>query len=139
LAFAPPEKEGNNMIAGVFEIRRSVAVIVVACLLIVGGVTGAVLSSWAKHNPVAVAPPASIGVSGKNAEAGPPNAMGFAPVSKLALAAVVNISSSRIVKTPQAPFSPFFDDALLSTISWRSVLSANAARFRRHCHSGWIF
>jgi hypothetical protein len=74
------EKEGNNMIAGVFEIRRSVAVIVVACLLIVGGVTGAALSSWAKHNPVAAAPPASIGVSGKNAEAGPPNAMGFACV-----------------------------------------------------------
>ena len=41
------------MIAGVFEMRRSVAVVVVACLLIVGGVTGAALSSWAKHNPVA--------------------------------------------------------------------------------------
>lgn len=45
------------MIAGVFEIRRSVAVIVVACLLIVGGVTGAALSSWAKHNRVMAAPP----------------------------------------------------------------------------------
>jgi S1-C subfamily serine protease len=98
------------MIAGVFEIRRSVAVVVVACVSIVGAVTGAGLSSWAKHNPVAAAPPASIGVSGKNAEAGPANAMGFAPVLKPALAAVVNISSSRIVKTPQAPYSPFFQD-----------------------------
>jgi serine protease Do len=104
------EKDGNNMIAGVFEIRRSVAVIVVACLLLVGGVTGAALSSWAKHNRVIAAPPASIGISGKSAEPGPPNAMGFAPVLKPALAAVVNISSSRTVKTPQAPFGPFFDD-----------------------------
>jgi serine protease Do len=31
-------------------------------------------------------------------------------VLKPALAAVVNISSSRIVKTPQAPFGPFFED-----------------------------
>ena len=98
------------MIAGVFEIRRSVAVIVVACLLIVGGVTGAALSSWAKHNPVAAAPSTFTVGAGKSAEAGPPNAMGFAPVLKPALAAVVNISSSRIVKTPQAPFSPFFKD-----------------------------
>jgi len=96
------------MIAGVFEIRRSVAVIVVACLLIVGGVTGAALSSWTKHNPVAAAPSTFIVGAGKSAEAGPPNATGFAPVLKPALAAVVNISSSRIVKTPQAPFSPFF-------------------------------
>jgi S1-C subfamily serine protease len=104
------EKEENNMIAGVFEIRRSVAVIVVACLLTVGGVTGAALSSWAKHNRVIAAPPAFIVGAGKSAEAGPPNAMGFAPALKPALAAVVNISSSRIVKTPQAPFSPFFED-----------------------------
>ena len=59
------------MIAGVFEMRRSVAVIVVACLLIVGGVTGAALSSWAKHNPVAAAPSTFIVGAGKSAEAGP--------------------------------------------------------------------
>jgi S1-C subfamily serine protease len=104
------EKEGNNMIARVFEMRRSVAVIVVACLLIVGEVTGAALSSWAKQNPAAAAPSTFIVGAGKSREAGPPNAMGFAPVLKPALAAVVDISSSRIVKTPQAPFSPFFED-----------------------------
>ena len=95
------------MIAGVFE-RRSVAVVVVACVSIVGAVIGARLSSWAKHNPVAAAPPVSIGVSGKNAEAGPANAMGVAPVLKPALAAVVNISSSRIVKAPKRITVPSF-------------------------------
>jgi hypothetical protein len=83
------------MIAGVFGISRSVAVIMVACLLIVDGVTGAALSSWARHNPVAAARSTFIVGAGKSAEAGPPNAMGFAPVLMPALAAVVNISSSR--------------------------------------------
>jgi S1-C subfamily serine protease len=72
------EKEGNNMIAGVFEIRRF-------------------------------------------------NTMGFAPVLKPALAAVVNISSSRIVKTVQAPFGPFFDDPFFRQFFGDQFLTANAA------------
>jgi serine protease Do len=98
------------MFKGIFEIRRSVAVAAIACVLIVGGVTGAALSSWAKHGSSSSALPAVVVAAGKSIEAAPPNALGFAPVLKPALAAVVNISSSRIVKSPRTPFGPFFDD-----------------------------
>ncbi len=98
------------MIAGVLQIRRSVAVAVISCVLIVGGVTGAALSLWAKHGSGISTPPAVVVAAGRSPDPGAPTAMGFAPVLKPALAAVVNISSSRIVKTPRAPFEPFFED-----------------------------
>jgi serine protease Do len=91
------------------QIRRSIALTAAVCILVVGGVTGAAFSSWAKHPSKDAAPNVIIAgtASGDSLTA---NAMGFAPVLKPALAAVVNISSSRVVKTPQAPSSPFFDD-----------------------------
>jgi serine protease Do len=98
------------MIAGMFEIRRSVAIAIVVSVLIVGGVAGGALSLWAKHDSAGLTPPAVVAAGGTNVEPGAPTAMGFAPVLKPALASVVNISSSRIVKTPQVPFEPFFDD-----------------------------
>jgi serine protease Do len=98
------------MIAPVFEVRRSVAVAVIVCVLIIGGVGGGALSLWAKHESAVSASPAVVVAAGRSAEPGAPTAMGFAPVLKPALAAVVNISSSRIVKTPRAPFDPFFND-----------------------------
>jgi hypothetical protein len=45
------------MAAGVFEIRRSVAVAVVVSVLIVGGVVGGTLSLWAKHDSAGLTPP----------------------------------------------------------------------------------
>ena len=98
------------MITRVFEVRRSVAVAVISAVLMVGGVTGVALSLWAKHDSGGSAPPAVVVAEARSAEAAAPASMGFAPVLKPALAAVVNISSSRIVKTPRVPFEPFFDD-----------------------------
>jgi trypsin-like peptidase len=72
--------------------------------------SGAGLSLWAKHGVSQSQLPAVVVAAEKKVEAVPPNALGFAPVLKPALAAVVNISSSRTVKTPHAPFSPFFED-----------------------------
>jgi hypothetical protein len=48
---------GITMAAGVFEIRRSVAVAVVVSVLIVGGVVGGTLSLWAKHDSAGLTPP----------------------------------------------------------------------------------
>ncbi len=98
------------MLEGMFQIRRSVAVAAISCVLIVGGVSGAALSLWAKHGSSSSQSPAVVVAAGKNIDSAPPNALGFAPVLKPALAAVVNISSSRIVKTPSTPSGPFFDD-----------------------------
>ena len=98
------------MIPAMLQVRRSIAIVGISALLVVGGVTGAALSVCAKHHDSS-SPTASIVVAASsNPEAAPPNAAGFAPVLKPALAAVVNISSSRIVKTPSAPFGPFFED-----------------------------
>lgn len=98
------------MLQGMLQIRRSMAVAAIFGVLIAGGVSGAALSLWAKHSSSSSQVPAVVVAAGKTAEAAPPNALGFAPVLKPALAAVVNISSSRIVETPSTPFGPFFGD-----------------------------
>ena len=98
------------MLQGMLQIRRLMAVAAISGVLIAGGVSGAALSLWAKHSSSYFQVPAVVVAAGKTVEAAPPNALGFAPVLKPALAAVVNISSSRIVKTPSAPFGPFFGD-----------------------------
>jgi serine protease Do len=94
------------------QIRHSVAVIVMISLLLAGVIAGVALTSWI-GNPVLGASheaPVFMAQGRKSAEAGPPNAMGFSAVLKPALPAVVNISSSRVVKTPQSQFGPFFND-----------------------------
>ena len=98
------------MLQGTLQIRRSMAVVAISGVLIFGGVSGAGLSLWAKHGSSLSQLPAVVVAAGSNVEAAPPNELGFAPVLKPALAAVVNISSSRIVKTPSGPSSPFFED-----------------------------
>jgi serine protease Do len=100
------------MLQGTLQIRRSVAVVAISATLVFGGLSGAGLWLWAKHGVSQSQLPAVVVAAEKKVEAVPPNALGFAPVLKPALAAVVNISSSRTVKTPQAPFSPFFEDPL---------------------------
>ena len=98
------------MLQGMLQIRRSMAVAAISGVLIAGGVSGAALSLWAKRSSFFSQSPAVVIAAGKTVEAAPANTLGFAPVLKPALAAVVNISSSRIVKTPSAPFGPFFGD-----------------------------
>ncbi len=92
--------------------RHSVAIITAVCLLIIGAILGVGLSSWgvspvfgySHHVPVYISQAASAG------GAAPSNAMGFAPIFKPALPAVVSITSSRMVNAPQSPFmnDPFF-------------------------------
>jgi serine protease Do len=98
------------MVGAAFQVRRSVAAVVMSCILAGGVMIGAAFTLWAT--------PALHGsaLGGTVAAAREPDALssgtGFAPMLKPALAAVVNISSSRTVKTPQIPFGPFFDDPL---------------------------
>lgn len=98
------------MLHRTLQIRRSMAVVATSGVLIFGGLSGAGVSLWAKHGSSLSQLSVAVAAAGKNVEAAPPNALGFAPVLKPALAAVVNISSSRIVKTPSGPSSPFFED-----------------------------
>ena len=98
------------MIPRMLEIKRSIAFLVISSVLVVGGVTGAALSLRARHTSFSSDAPAIVVAAPPNTVAGAPNTTGFAPVLKPALAAVVNISSSRVVKTPSAPFDPFSND-----------------------------
>jgi serine protease Do len=95
------------------RIRHSYAALVIASVLVVGGLAGIAFMSWARsphgfddllHAPISVSRAASDAESASN------NSMGFGPILKPALPAVVNISSSRMVKTPSQPFfnDPFF-------------------------------
>ena len=89
---------------------RLLAIFFGICIFIAGAAVGSGLSR--SSQPVLGSSPAT-----PNAAASPnekaaqnPNALGFAPVLKPALAAVVSITSSRMVKVPQSPFfnDPFF-------------------------------
>jgi len=93
--------------------RHSVAVVIGVCILVAGAAIGFGFTSWAGHT--AFGSTHEIPVYIAQAGAGRPpsdasNAMGFAPLFKPALPAVVSITSSRIVKAPQNPFfnNPFF-------------------------------
>ncbi|MFY9528350.1 MAG: DegQ family serine endoprotease [Candidatus Acidiferrales bacterium] len=95
----------------VVQVRRKVAGIVLAFVLAGGALFGIGIKSWTGHSvlgaenvPVAVAKevgPVSLGNF----------ANGFSAVIRPALPAVVNISSSKVVKTPgMNGGSPFFND-----------------------------
>jgi len=95
--------------------RHSVAIISAVCLLIAGAILGVGLASWgaspvfgySHHVPVYI----NQAASGGGGVSAPSNAMGFAPIFKPALPAVVSITSSRMVNAPQSPFmnDPFFE------------------------------
>jgi serine protease Do len=95
------------------QIRRPAAVAVGVIILIVGGVLGIAASPWAGQTVLGSSRtvPIYISQSGAGAAVGPKsNELGFAPLLKPALPAVVSITSSRVVKVPQSPFfnDPFF-------------------------------
>src|SRR5690348_11886457 len=95
------------------QVRQSAAYIMLAALFAAGAVAGLGMSMLAGYSvpgtshsvPVFVS--RSSGSAGQNAGT---NDLGFAPVLKPALPAVVNIASSRVVKTERQPFftDPFF-------------------------------
>ncbi len=94
--------------------RHSVAIITAICLLVIGAILGVGLSSWgaspvfgySHHVPVYI----NQAAAGGGGVSAPSNAMGFAPIFRPALPAVVSITSSRMVNAPQSPFmnDPFF-------------------------------
>lgn len=94
------------------QIRRPAAFTIGVLILIVGGVLGVAAGSWSGHTVLGSSRQVPIYISQTARSANDPasNAMGFAPVFKPALPAVVSITSSRVVKVPQSPvFSdPFF-------------------------------
>ena len=94
------------------QVHNSAAITAGVCILVAGAVLGMGVTSLAGHpilGPLHAAP-VYISQAGGAESAGAANTMGFAPVFKPALPAVVSIASSRIVKVPQTPFfnDPFF-------------------------------
>jgi serine protease Do len=94
------------------HIRQSAALAIVVIVLMIGGVLGIAASSWAGHPVFGSIHEVPVYISQTARAANDPasNAMGFAPLFKPALPAVVSITSSRVVKLPQSPFfnDPFF-------------------------------
>ncbi len=95
-----------------FQLRPAVALIFVICILIVGAALGMAVTSWTSHTVLGAGNriPVYISQTGRAENTPPTNSMGFAPLFKSALPAVVSITSTRIVKTQQSPLfnDPFF-------------------------------
>jgi serine protease Do len=98
--------------ARLLQVRQSAALVFVALVLIAGGVVGLAASSWTGHSVLGATHeiPVYIGQTGHVPNGPKENTLGFAPLLKPALPAVVSITSSRLVKVPQSPFfnDPFF-------------------------------
>ena len=94
------------------QVRQSAAIVIVIVVLVAGAAVGAAVSAWAGHSVLGSTHevPVYISQAGRGGDTRNANSIGFAPVLKPALPAVVSITSSRIVKTPQSPFfnDPFF-------------------------------
>ncbi len=92
------------------QLRRSVVISSLAIVFLVGGVLGLFAWAWAGHTVFGHEKLVPVFVSRATAASanGDGNSMGFAPVLKPVLPAVVSITSSRIVKVPQNQF--FFND-----------------------------
>jgi len=94
---------------GSIQVRHSLAILFSVAILIIGAAIGVGVTAWPGHSVVgahvAYIHQAESNRAGLNA-----NEMGFAPILKPALPAVVSITSSRMVKVPQNPFfnDPFF-------------------------------
>jgi len=94
------------------QVRRSGAIAIGVCVLVVGAALGMGMSSWAGRTVFGASH--AIPVYMSETKAGPSselaNGMGFAPILQPALPGVVSITSSRLVKVPQMPFfnDPFF-------------------------------
>src|SRR5579862_278714 len=92
----------------VVRIGYPAAILSAIVALIIGGVLGWVIPAWAGiANPANTVP---VYISGAAPATGPPNSMGFAAVVKAVLPAVVNISSSRLVKPQGNQLNPFFNN-----------------------------
>lgn len=93
------------------QLRHSVAIVFAVCILIIGAAIGVGLTSWSGHTVFGSSRPVPVYIGETKAAAAVVSAgPGFAPIIDPVLPAVVSITSSRVVKTPQSPFfnDPFF-------------------------------
>ncbi|HTM87393.1 MAG TPA: DegQ family serine endoprotease [Terriglobales bacterium] len=92
----------------VVRIGYPAAILSTIVVLVIGGVLGWVIPAWAGIDNTANTVP--VYISGSAPAAGPPNSMGYAAVVKPVLPAVVNISSSHLVKPQGNQLNPFFNN-----------------------------
>jgi serine protease Do len=117
-------------------VRESVIVFSLAVVFAVGGLFGLLATAWTGHSLSAEAKVVPMFVA-----RGPVGAndgsegMGFAPVLKPVLPAVVSIASSRIVKVPQMPF---FNDPFFQQFFGNQLQSAPRQQRKRGLGSGVI-
>jgi serine protease Do len=92
------------------QMRQSAVIVTVIIVFVVGGVLGLFARTWSGTAFPGSRKLVPVFVARAQRAAGDDNGMGFAPVLKAALPAVVSITSSRVVKVPQMPFfnDPFF-------------------------------
>ncbi len=88
------------------SVSRWIALLAVICVLVIGGFLGFLVPVWAGARPGAV----PMYVARSDSAGGTPTSAGFAAVVQPDLPAVVNISSSRMVRTQNVPIAPFFND-----------------------------
>jgi len=126
------------MSARTVQLRRSAVIFALAIVFLVGGALGLMAWALAGHSsfgheklvPVFV----SRAIGAAASENG--NAMGFAPVLKPVLPAVVSIASSRIVKVPQNQF--FFNDPFFQQFFGRQFQGAPRQEREQGLGSGVI-
>ena len=93
------------------HLSHGIAILVAAIIFVIGAALGVGLNSWTGRSVLGSSRGIPVYVSKEASEAAASDmTMGFAQVLQPALPAVVSITSSRIVKVPQMPFSdnPFF-------------------------------
>jgi serine protease Do len=96
----------------VLQIRHSLAAVILASVLATGGILGVAISSWAGHPVLGASQRVPMFIARPSGEAAglPAGVTSFASILKPNLQAVVNISSSKVVKTPRGQGNPFFND-----------------------------
>jgi serine protease Do len=98
------------MNANTFSVRQSAAILSLAFVFLGGGFLGLFASAWSGHPLFGSRTLVPMFVARGPGAADDPNALGFSPIVKPVLPAVVSIASSRVVKVPQMPLlnDPFF-------------------------------
>jgi len=96
----------------ILQVRRSAILLSCAGIFVLGGLLGLFVPAWAGYS-LAGSPnlvPMFVARGDARGGDGGASAMGFAAVVKPVLPAVVNISSSKVVRTQNVPLAPFFND-----------------------------
>ena len=98
------------MRAKLMQLRKSASILSPVVVFLAGGLLGMFLPAWAGGPLFDHAQLVPMFVARASGNAADRSGMGFAPIFRPALPAVVSIASSRIVKVPQMPFfnDPFF-------------------------------